>query len=224
MPTPDEIADARAANRAAEPLEAPRRLEAPAPVPMALELAAAPPAPTYRELGYWFALARGEDPSSAGPGWALSHYYAHALDLPVTAARHLSWIGGNLFVGAQLLRALAEQRGYRVTAEDWTDQACTAVLWHHGAEVGRYTYTLEDAQRAGLIRDRSGWVKSPRRMLWARASKYVIDDFAPGVSLGLYVEEEADEIVPPPGGYDFTGEHDPEPADPGYVEDPDIPF
>src|SRR6185436_15472462 len=63
------------------------------------------------------------------------------------------------------------------------------------------TFTIVDAKTAGLIRNGSAWQTHPGRMLWARASKNVIVDFAPAVALGLALDDEAAEIggeKPPP--------------------------
>src|SRR5262249_50596029 len=129
---------------------------------------------------------------------ALRLYYARELGLPPMAAAELSVIKGRLFVQAKLLRALAAQHGYRVTRVDSTDATCTAVLEKEGREIGRSTFTMQDAKRANLARERSAWTTPPARMLWARASKYVLDDYAPEVTLGLGTDDELAEILDEP--------------------------
>jgi hypothetical protein len=159
-------------------------------------------------VGSWLAAseAGGKDPQSLGMAAALRLYFCQQLGLPPFAAAELSVINGRLFVGAKLLRALAERAGYRVVRDpDLNDMAATAVLLNgDGTEIGRYTFTREDAERAQLIKPRSAWETHPARMLWARAAKYVLDDYAPSVTLGLWAEDEREEIegsaapVPPP--------------------------
>jgi len=157
-------------------------------------------------LGQWLALSESgaTDAKALGAAAALRLYYAEQLGLPPLAAAELSVIKGRLFVSAQLLRALAEDRGYRVDRVDATDQTCTAILSKAGVELGRATFTIVDAKTAGLIRNGSAWQTHPGRMLWARASKNVIVDFAPAVALGLALDDEAAEIaadekpLPPP--------------------------
>jgi hypothetical protein len=61
--------------------------------------------------------------------------------------------------------------------------------------LGESTFTIEDAKRAGLVRGQSAWVSHPARMLWARASKFVLDDYAPEVTLGLGSEDEIPEYT-----------------------------
>jgi hypothetical protein len=139
------------------------------------------------------------------------------------AAAELSVIKGRLFVGAKLLRALAVKRGYRVVRLESTAELCTALLirWETGEEIGRTTYTIEEARTAGLIRDSSAWKTHPARMLWARASKFVLDDYAPEVTLGIYTEEEGAEIEPKLFGGPVYVPDDGVVID---VSDEDIPF
>jgi hypothetical protein len=122
-------------------------------------------------------------------------YYARSLGLPALAASELSVINGRLVVGAQLLRTLAAMAGYRLRRILSSDQTCTArIADRNGELLGDSTFTIDEARKAGLIRPRSAWETYPARMLWARASAYVIRDFAPEVSLGLILDDEAREI------------------------------
>jgi hypothetical protein len=153
----------------------------------------------FRTVGYWLSLSEtGEDtPAVKGASAALRLYYAARLELPPLAAQELSVIKGKLSVGAQLMRALAEREGYRVERVESTDETCTARLYDKGTGqiLGETTFTIEDARRAGLIRDRSAWKTHPARMLWARASKNVIVDYAPAVALGMVLDDEVPEIT-----------------------------
>jgi hypothetical protein len=157
-------------------------------------------------LGKWLALSEAakDDQQTKGASAALRLYYADKLDLPPLAVAELSVIKGRLVVGAKLLRALAARHGYRVIKLESTDTSCTAALVeiHSGLELGRATFTIDDAKRAGLVRDRSAWQTHPARMLWARASKFVIDDNAPEVSLGIVTEDEMAEIQGQPADID----------------------
>jgi hypothetical protein len=153
----------------------------------------------YARLGTWLALAEsGSDNEKAkGAAAALRLYYAHELGLSALAASELSVIKGRLVVGAKLLRARALDAGYRVERVESTASACTARLIDRdsGEIIGETTYTIEQARRAGIVKDKGAWVTYPERMLWARASKFVIDDYAPHVSLGMWEESEAREVI-----------------------------
>lgn len=153
-------------------------------------------------LGKWLALSEsGQDNQQAkGASAALRLYYADKLELPPLAVAELSVIKGRLVVGAKLLRALAARHGYRVVRADSDNTTCTAILIRAdtGQEIGRSTFTMAEAKQAGLVRERSAWQTHPARMLWARASKYVLDDNAPEITLGLHTSDEVAEIEDEP--------------------------
>jgi hypothetical protein len=159
----------------------------------------APELDAIARLGTWLAASEVEHPDAKqeGAAAALRIYFARELGLSPLAASELSVIRGRLVVSAKLLRARAAQYGYRVIRASGDETSCTARLVEResGEVVGESTFTMEDARRAGLVKDRSGWKTHPARMLWARASKFVIDDYAPEASLGLVLEDEAAEIT-----------------------------
>lgn len=166
-------------------------------------------------LGQWLALAESgaETDKAKGASAALRLYYAAELGLTPMAAAELSVIKGRLYVGAQLLRALAVRAGYRVFRGAHDDESCTAQLVApDGRILGESTFTIDDAKRAGLVRQNSPWQSHPGRMLWARASKNVIVDFAPEVALGISLDDEIQEVVAPA------------PPPPLLDEDDDIPL
>jgi hypothetical protein len=173
-------------------------------------------------LGIWLAQSEAGDVvltenqvKAKGAAAALRLYYIEELGMKAMAAAELSVIKGRLYVGAQLLRALAIRAGYRVYRIDSSDTSCTARLVDHNSEVvGEATYTIEQAKTAGLIRPGSAWTTHPDRMLWARASKNAIVDFAPEVALGFSLDDELHEINP---GTEII-DNDP------YLVDEDIEF
>ena len=151
-------------------------------------------------LGLWLAASESGDSSAntRGATAALRLYYAAELGLTPMAAAELTVIKGRLYVGAQLLRALAIRAGYRVFRLDASDESCTArIVAQDGRIVGESTFTLEQATKAGLVRSGSPWTTHPGRMLWARASKNAIVDFAPEVALGMALDDELQEIQNP---------------------------
>lgn len=163
-------------------------------------------------LGQWLAAAESEskDPAAIGAAAALRLALARELGLPLTAASELSMIKGRLTLGATLLRALAVERGYRVKRIEGDDESCTAAVVEidTGEEVGRSTFTIEQAKRRGLIKDRGNWQTMPERMLWARATTEALRDYAPEVMVGLTAAEEADEF-----GVEQRASYAPEPTD-----------
>lgn len=161
-------------------------------------------------LGMWLAAAESgsRDPKAMGMAAALRIAYAGSLDLPAHAAAEVYIIKGNLTLSAKLCRALAHNHGLRVTKVEETATSCTAaVVDSSGKELGRYTYTLDMAKKAGL--SGANWSNLGDRMMWARASKRVLDDFAPWVTVGVVTAEEMEDAgVPVPFDSDevLTGE------------------
>jgi hypothetical protein len=152
----------------------------------------------WARLGMWLAAAEQPDPSprDLGAAAALRLALASEMGLPLRAASELSIIRGRLVISALLMRGLAQREGYRVVPLERSDTTCTAaVLDPVGREMGRTTFTIEDAKRAGLVRSGGNWQTWPGRMLWARASSLAIRDYLPHIALGLLTTEEASAIT-----------------------------
>ena len=77
-----------------------------------------------------------------------------------------------------------------------TEQSATWETKRVGCEPTRYTFSMVDAERAGLVNDM--YRRHPRRMLSARAKAYLARDVYPEILLGLVTEDEADEIASKP--------------------------
>ena len=100
------------------------------------------------------------------------------LGIPAVAAMQgINIVEGKISYAAGLITALVKQSGryrYKVTHSD--DEKCeleffeqlggTAENWESLGVVG---FTIKEAQRAGLVKPRSGWEKFPSDMLFARA-------------------------------------------------------
>jgi len=213
----DELAAAAEAIDAAE-VEVIPAPPAAAPLPERLR--------AFRELGWWLANAEGTRTPQAGAAAALRYYYADALGFPPTAAGEISVIDGRIRLGSKLLRAIAEAQGYRVVkSADSDDVSCTAILSRGGEEIGRASFTIAEAQRAGLS-SRRNWKDYPGRMLWARAAQRVLDDYAPAVVLGIDtgVPEVDDEAPVEVREVDYSGQGDDVADLEARAADEEIPF
>src|SRR5262245_30319365 len=152
-------------------------------------------------VGKWLAAAekRNPDENDRGAAAALRLYVARELGMsPLMGLKIGITPDGRLILPAALYRDLATARGYRVVRVESTDESCTAVLikLDTGEEVGRQTYTIDRAKKAGLVKG-TNWQNYPDRMLWHRASKWVVEDFVPGLSFAIS-EDEAEEIANEP--------------------------
>jgi len=207
------------------PATTPAVMEAPPPEPVRGSVDGLEDLRRFWRLGQWLAVSEGDMSQEGNYRGAMRLQYASELGLPPALTARLIHVqrDGRVTLGAELLRALAARDGYRIQRADSSDEACTAVVIDaEGVELGRSTYTLQQAERAGLL-SKQNWQRHPEDMLWARASARAVKDWLPGVGLGL---EPAEGYVP--ADLDFHGEaDDPMTADGDYVadaEDETIPF
>jgi hypothetical protein len=71
-----------------------------------------------------------------------------------------------------------------------TDTESTWETKRRGEPVRRYTFTIKDAEAAGLIKPNGNWMKYRKRMLAARAKAFLGRDVYPDVLLGMITQEE----------------------------------
>ena len=120
-------------------------------------------------------------------GWADQH----DID-PWTAMESMAFINGKRTITAEMQAALADRKGYRVTPTDVSDTAATVavVVKATGEELGRATFTINDAKAMGLAA-KDNWKKMPKAMLVARARTQAIRWYCPGVLVGTMDPDEA---------------------------------
>lgn len=73
-----------------------------------------------------------------------------------------------------------------------TETSATWETQRKGNEPVRYTFTMVDAERAGIVSDM--YRRHPKRMLSARCKAYLARDVYPEVLMGLITDDEATEI------------------------------
>ncbi len=116
--------------------------------------------------------------------------------------------GTALQVGSEIMATKIKQTSgeydYRVI--EHTATKCVIDFFHKGDAIYHSVYTIEDAQRAGLIREDGNWKRNPKAQLYARAMSQGARIACPHVIGGLYNEGDdfdigtkvhADEITPP---------------------------
>lgn len=113
-------------------------------------------------------------------------------------------IQGKTAMSATLVGALIKRSGrydYRVQVLD--DQSCNLVFFENGEEVGQSSFSMSEAQTAGLTSNPT-WKKFPRNMLLSRALTNGARWFCPDVfggavytpdELGAQVDGETGEII-----------------------------
>lgn len=117
---------------------------------------------------------------------------ARGVDL-LTTIQTVAFIGGKPVVDATMQRALAMRAGYEVDVTV-DDEAATCTLSKDGKACGSSTYTLKDAETAGLT-GKENWKKNPKAMLVARATAQTMRWHAADVMVGVFTEDELDDPI-----------------------------
>ena len=111
---------------------------------------------------------------------------------PFAAMSNLLVIDGKVTLSAALVGGLIKSHpkyDYRVITH--SDQECTIQFTQEGTELGQSSFTMADAQQAGLIRPNSPWQKYPRNMVLARALTNGARWYCPDVFNGpIYTPDE----------------------------------
>lgn len=100
---------------------------------------------------------------------------------PFAAMTGVHVIQGKPSIGANLMAAAVKRSGrydYRVTRLD--DSGCEVVFFDGGREVGRSSFTAEDAEKA-QVGGKDNWKKFPRNMYFARAMSNGVRWYCPDV-------------------------------------------
>jgi hypothetical protein len=109
-------------------------------------------------------------------------------------------VKGRVTMSANLMAAQVKRSGrynYRVARLD--DTGCELVFFEGKDEIGRSSFTKEDAQAAGLWNSSDPWKRTPRNMLFARAMSNGAKWFTPDIFAGpVYTPDELDSAEPLP--------------------------
>ena len=114
---------------------------------------------------------------------------------PVRAMNDVYVIEGKTALSYSLIGALIKQSGrYNYRIKDHSDQGCTIEFFEGSQSVGVSTFTIKDAERAGLA-VKPIWKQYPRNMVLARAMSNGARMYTPDVFGGsIYTPDELDMI------------------------------
>lgn len=117
---------------------------------------------------------------------------ARELGIPPMLALNggISNIQGKLEISARLMNAMMRRAGIKITIKECNDDCCVLVGSRHSGDSATVSYTFAEAQKAGLVKPSSGWVKNPKDMCFARAISRLARQIAPDIIGGCYVEGE----------------------------------
>lgn len=115
------------------------------------------------------------------------------MGLPWTVGlKELYVVGNKVSVQARLLRALVERdpNCVKFYVEESSKEKATVVVQRRGMDQPvKVSYTIHDAETAGLTSKNPNYKTRPREMLIARASSLAANTYFPGVCLGLDLDE-----------------------------------
>lgn len=115
---------------------------------------------------------------------------------PMASIRAIHVIKGKPVLAADAMLAVVLSRGAAECFElvESTEEKATYRTKRVGSknEVV-YTYTIDDAKKAQLVKDDSGWVKHPKNMLRARCISMLARIVYPDLLMGIYTPEEIHE-------------------------------
>lgn len=126
---------------------------------------------------------------------------------PVASMTGIYLVQGRVTLSANLMGAAIKRSGrynYRITQH--TDSICEIEFLENGQPIGKSSFTIEEAKRAGLLSNPT-WTKYPRNMLFARAmsngAKWHCGDIFGGPiytpdEMGVEVDGDTGEVVVTP--------------------------
>ena len=122
-----------------------------------------------------------------------------SLGVPaMVALQHVYDVYGRPAISSRLKVALSKRHPEceRFEIVESNDKKATYAVKRAGQIEKTFTFTIEEAARAGLIKKESNWEKWPRRMLEARAASHAADVEFPDAAMGLPTLDEAEDIRP----------------------------
>lgn len=163
------------------------------------------------------------DPAQLARAFAESGYWKHVKSpaqavvimaageelglTPLASMQGITMIEGNIGYRGNLIAQLLRQHPrYEFKVLERTNKQCTLQFTIDGEppegdpDEGKVTYSVKDAERAELVKDRGGWVKNPRAMCFNRALTEGARVHAPDLTMGtpVYSTEEIEEVVTEP--------------------------
>jgi hypothetical protein len=122
---------------------------------------------------------------------------AQADGMPFASAfRDYDIILGRPALKSASMQARFQAAGGKVEWKVYTDDEVTGIFSHPNGGTLELTWTIEQAQRIGLVKPNSGWSKYPRAMLRARCLSEGIRTVFPGCLGNMYAPEEVIDFEP----------------------------
>ena len=96
-----------------------------------------------------------------------------------------------IHVGYVLLAAMVDRHpDYSYKVEKKEDDEARIAFFRRGHKLGVSVFSMEDARRAGLVKDYGNWKQYPGTMLFARAMSHGVKTYCPSVLGGVEVGDD----------------------------------
>jgi hypothetical protein len=122
---------------------------------------------------------------------------ARELGIPPMSALNggINIIQGKVEISARMMNALIRKAGHQILVKESTEQSCTLIGKRcDTGESLSASFSVAEAQKAGLVKPGGGWMKWPKDMCFARAlSRLARQLFSDVIGIG-YVEGEISQI------------------------------
>tara|TARA_R110000765_G_scaffold424110_2_gene534130 strand:- start:178 stop:936 length:759 start_codon:yes stop_codon:yes gene_type:complete len=118
---------------------------------------------------------------------------------PLEMAKNYHLVKGKLTKRADAMLADYRRAGGKVLWKDLKNEKMQEAVFEFEGQKIKASFSMDDAQRAGLVRVGSAWDKTPAAMLRARCVSETLRAIAPEIVQGVYVPEEIDVAPALPG-------------------------
>ena len=142
---------------------------------------------------------------------------------PMAAMMGINVIQGKVTLSANLMASQVKSSPvYDYIVREHTATSCRMDFLQNGEVCGTSEFTMEDAQRAGLVKGGGAWSKYPKAMLFARALSQGVRWYCPDVLNGspAYVPEEMGAQVNEDGEAVNVANPEPETVEGEVIEPP----
>lgn len=112
---------------------------------------------------------------------------------PTQSLMGIDVVRGNVQIRSVLLASWVRKHpDYDYSVVEHDAEHCAIQFSYKGNVEGVSAFSMEDATKAGLVKDGSPWKAHPRNMVWARAMSNGVKWFCPDLTGGIAVYTEAD--------------------------------
>ena len=114
---------------------------------------------------------------------------------PMQSIRGIHIIEGRPSLSADAMAGivLASTKCASLRVVESTDERVTVLAQRTGQPEAKFSFSMKDAERAGLS-GRDNWRKYPRNMMRARATAFACRAVWPDLLMGIYTDEELEEV------------------------------